>query len=70
MTAEEHRKMLGTSFEDVKLENLADISRIRINRELSLDERKKQYVRKTESIYGMCWRDKSKSAVHRRWHFF
>ena len=54
VTAEEHRKMLGTSFEDVKLENLADISRIRINRELSLDERKKQYVRKTGNPYMVC----------------
>lgn len=51
MTAEEHRKMLETSFEDAGLENLADISKIRINRELSLDERKKQYVRKTGNPY-------------------
>ena len=53
-TAEEHRKMLETSFEDVKLEDLADISKIRINRELSLDERKKQYVRKTGNPYMVC----------------
>ena len=39
MTAEEHRKILETSFEDVKLENLADISKIRINRELSIASR-------------------------------
>ena len=39
VTAEEHRKMLETSFEDVKLENLADISKIRINRELSIASR-------------------------------
>ena len=54
MTAEEHRKMLETSFEDVKLEDLADISKIRINREFSLSERKKQYVRKTENPYMVC----------------
>ncbi len=54
MTAEGHRKMLETSFEDVELENLADISKIRINRELSLDERKKQYVRKTGNPYMVC----------------
>lgn len=54
MTAEEHRKMLETSFEDVKLEDLADISKIRINRELSLDGRKKQYVRKTGNPYMVC----------------
>lgn len=55
MTAEGHRKMLETSFEDAGLENLADISKIRINRELSLDERKKQYVRKTGNPYMVCF---------------
>ena len=55
VTAEGHRKMLETSFEDAGLENLADISKIRINRELSLDERKKQYVRKTGNPYMVCF---------------
>jgi len=36
------------------LEKLADISKIRINRELPLDERKKQYIRKTGNPYMVC----------------
>ena len=32
----------------------ADISKIRINRELPLDERKKQYIRKTGNPYMVC----------------
>ena len=32
MTAEEHRKFLGQDFDDVKIEELKDISKIRIDR--------------------------------------
>ena len=38
--------MLDTDFADVKLEELTDISGIQINRELPLEERKKQYLKK------------------------
>lgn len=51
MTAEEHRKMLETDFSDVKLEELTDISGIQIDRELSLEERKKQYLKKVGNPY-------------------
>ncbi len=46
MTAEEHRKMLETDFSDVKLEELTDISGIQIDRDLPLEDRKKQYLKK------------------------
>ena len=51
MTAEEHRKMLDADFSDVELVELADISRIQINRELPLEERKKQYLKKVGNPY-------------------
>lgn len=51
MTAEEHRKMLDADFSDVELEELADISRIQIDRELPLEERKKQYLKKVGNPY-------------------
>ncbi|MCI8860694.1 MAG: hypothetical protein HFI71_14540 [Lachnospiraceae bacterium] len=51
MTAEEYRKMLDTDFADVKLEELTDISGIQINRELPLEERKKQYLKKVGNPY-------------------
>lgn len=51
MTAEEHRKMLETDFADVKLEELADISRMRIDRGKSREERIRQYLRQTGNPY-------------------
>lgn len=54
MTAEEHRKMLETSLEDVIGENLVDISKIKIDRRLSLEERKRQYIKKTGNPYMVC----------------
>lgn len=51
MTAEEHRKMLDTDFKDVELEELADISGIRIDKGLPLEERKKQYIKKVGNPY-------------------
>lgn len=51
MTAEEHRKMLDMDFRDAGLEELADISGIRIDRELPLDERKRQYLKKVGNPY-------------------
>lgn len=54
MTAEEHRKMLETSLEDTAWENLVDISNIRINKELPLAERKRQYIKKTGNPYMVC----------------
>ena len=51
MTAEEHRKMLETDFADVDLEELADISRILIDRGKSREERIRQYLRQTGNPY-------------------
>lgn len=51
MTAEEHRKMLETDFSDVKLEELMDISGIQIDRDLPLEDRKKQYLKKVGNPY-------------------
>lgn len=54
MTAEEHRKMLEASLEDTTWESLVDISKIRINKELPLAERKRQYIKKTGNPYMVC----------------
>ena len=51
MTVEEHRKMLETDFADVKLEDLADISRIRTDRGKSREERIRQYLRQVGNPY-------------------
>ena len=51
MTAEEYRKMLETDFADVKLEDLTDISSIQIKRELPIEERKQQYLKKVGNPY-------------------
>lgn len=51
MTAEEHRKFLAQDFGDVKLEELKDISKIRIDREKSVEEKKAQYLRKVGNPY-------------------
>ncbi len=51
MTAEEHRQFLEQGFDDVSLDNLVDISRIRIDRGRTLERRKKQYVRATKNPY-------------------
>lgn len=47
MTAEEYRKMLDMDFSDVELEELTDISGIQIDRKLSLEERKQQYLKRS-----------------------
>ena len=39
MTVEEHRKFLGQDFDDVKIEELRDISRIRIDRDKTVEEK-------------------------------
>lgn len=51
MAAEEHRKMLDMDFGDAGLEELADISGIRIDRGLPLEERKRQYIKKVGNPY-------------------
>ncbi|MDD3139933.1 MAG: hypothetical protein PHX08_13290 [Lachnospiraceae bacterium] len=51
MTAEEHKRFLEEDFGDVKLEELADISKIRIDRNRTVERRKKQYLRAAKNPY-------------------
>lgn len=51
MTAEEHRKFLEQDFEDVKLEELADITKIRIDRDRTVEQKKEQYLGKVGNPY-------------------
>lgn len=51
MTAEEYRKFLEQDFEDVKLDELRDISKIRIDRNKTVGEKKKQYLDKVGNPY-------------------
>lgn len=51
MTAEEHRKFLEMDFSDAKLDELADIGKIRIDRKKSVEERKRQYLNQVKNPY-------------------
>lgn len=51
MTAEDHRKFLEADFSDAKLEELADIGKIRIDRKKSVVERKRQYLNQVKNPY-------------------
>ena len=51
MTAEDHRKFLEMDFSDTKLEELADIGKIRIDRKKSVEERKRQYLNQVKNPY-------------------
>lgn len=51
MIAEEHRKFLEMDFSDVKLEELVDISNIRLDRNKDTEERKKQYLNQVKNPY-------------------
>ena len=51
MTAEEYRKFLETHFSDVKLEELTDIGKIRIDRKKSVEEKKRQYLKQVGNPY-------------------
>ena len=51
MTAVEHRKFLEMDFSDAKLEELADIGKIRIDRKKSVEERKRQYLNQVKNPY-------------------
>lgn len=53
MTAEEHRKFLEQDFDDVRLDELKDISKIRIDRDKTVAEKKKQYLSKAGNPYLM-----------------
>ena len=51
MTVEEYRKLQMVDFEDVELGSLTDISKIRIDREQSLEKRRQQYLGKAGNPY-------------------
>ncbi len=51
MTAEEHRKFLAQDFDDVKLEELTDITKVRIDRDKIVEQKKKQYLGKVGNPY-------------------
>ena len=51
MTAEDHRKFLEMDFSDAKLEELADIGKIRIERKKSVEEKKRQYLNQVKNPY-------------------
>lgn len=51
MTAEEHRKFIETDFSDVKLEELTDIGKIRIDRKKSVEKKKQQYLKQVGNPY-------------------
>ena len=51
MTAEDHRRFLEMDFSDAKLEELADIGKIRIDRKKSVEERKRQYLNQVKNPY-------------------
>lgn len=51
MTAEEHKRFIETGFDEVKLEELTDISKIRIDRSRTVERRKKQFVRAAKNPY-------------------
>lgn len=51
MTVEEHKRFLEQGFDDVSLDKLVDIGKIRIDRVRTLERRKKQYVRATKNPY-------------------
>ena len=51
MTAEDHRKFLEMDPSDAKLEELADIGKIRIDRKKSVEEKKRQYLNQVKNPY-------------------
>lgn len=51
MTAEDHRKFLEMDFSDAKLEELADIGKILIDRKKSVEEKKRQYLNQVKNPY-------------------
>ena len=51
MTEEEKRALKSLDFSDVKLEELFDISKIRIYSSKSVEERREQFIRQTGNPY-------------------
>lgn len=51
MTAEEYRKLLDVDFGDVTLDEVTDISKVRIDRQLPQQKRQAQYLRQVKNPY-------------------
>ena len=51
MKAEEYKALLAVDFEDVETGELMDISKIRIDRQQPLEERRRQYLEKVGNPY-------------------
>lgn len=51
MTAEEYRKLLDVDFGDVTLDEVTDISKVRIDRKLPQQKRQAQYLRQVKNPY-------------------
>jgi len=51
MSADEYRRLLDTDFSDVELEELTDISTLRIDMSLPLEERMEKYLKDIHNPY-------------------
>ncbi len=51
MTAEEYRAILDMDITEANIEDLKDITKVRIDRELPVEERKKQYIKQVKNPY-------------------
>lgn len=51
MTAEEYRALLDTDFSDVDIEDLTDVRKIKIDKNLPQEKRQAQYLKKVGNPY-------------------
>lgn len=51
MSADEYRRLIDTDFSDVELEELTDISTLRVDTSLPLEERMDKYLRDIHNPY-------------------
>lgn len=51
MTAEEYRALLDTDFSDVNIEDLTDVRKIKIDKNLPQEKRQAQYLKKVGNPY-------------------
>lgn len=51
MTAEEYRALLEVDFDDVKLEEMPDMAKSQVDRDLTLKGRRAQFIRKVGNPY-------------------
>ena len=51
MTAEEYRALLDTDFSDVNIEDLTDVRKIKIDKNLTQEKRQAQYLKQVGNPY-------------------